>query len=406
MAGSPRPTSAQSDLRQRNRNLALASVAQNGEMTRSDLAHTIGLTRPAVSRIVTDLIAEGWLVESAPQATSQPGRPTSRLALARGRHSFFGVDIRLEGILIQCRDLSGELLTESRHALPSSAPPETAISIIVAQIREDTSRLGRRPDGVGLAVGAGLDSESRIVLGSLYRPWRNVPLPAMIARSLGRNPPPVVMCEVASAAALANWQELATDLEMTDLVHLQIGIGSGAGIVRRRRGVPWVDAPPMMAHLPLQADGAPCRCGARGCLDATAGFQALVKLSAGTGLKRREGPRVIEDYCTDLRALAEAGDPLATASIREMAGWFARAGAMLLNIVRPTRFTYAGYPVQLGPTFHERFVEVLKEYSPNVDEVLVTTGLGDRASVVGAYWLAFNHLIASHGATGWAEPAM
>lgn len=385
---------SQADIRQLNRGLALASVARHSRITRAALASEIGLSRPAVSRIVADLVAAGLLSESRPEPGSGPGRPTSYLSLRRDEHVFFAVDVRLEGVLIQGRDLSGALITESRHALVPNASPTQAARLVARQILADCAELGRPASGVGLAVGAHLDRHNQMIIDSTYRPWTMVPLPRLIAEQLGPTGPPVVMDDVSSCAALANWQELAGDLGLSDLAHLQIGIGSGAGLVRRRQGLPLVARPPRIAHVPMRAGGPRCACGARGCFDAVAGFPALVERSAGTGLTPIHGPRRIEVYCAELGDLADSGHRVAQASILEMAGWFARAAAMIINIVRPSRFTYAGYPLLLGPRFHDQFVTVLSEHVEDLDAVLTATSLGDRASVTGAYWLAVGHLMA------------
>lgn len=386
--------SSQADVRQHNRGLALALVAQRRSMTRANLAEAIGLTRPAVSRIVGDLIGAGLITESEPRPGSGPGRPTGHLSLPREQHLFFGVDLRLEGVLIQARDLAGNLLSESRHALPRNASAETAVELVADQVKARSAELGLPTRGVGLAVGAHQDQLGQVVIESMYRPWRGVPLPRLIGERLGPDHPPVVMSDVASCAALANWQELATDPALDDLVHLQIGIGSGSGLVQRRQGIPQVVRSARIAHLPLQADGPRCVCGARGCFDAVAGFWALVERAAATGLVPTEGPGMIEDYCVELAARADGGDQHAEQAIEEMASSFAHVAAMLINIVQPSRFTYAGYPVQLGPRFHRHFVDVLSPYVEDLGAILVTTPLGDRASVIGAYWLATRHLMA------------
>lgn len=385
--------SSQANIRQRNRGLALGIVAQHGSLTRSALAQATGLTRPAVSRIVADLIATGLLAESAPQSGGGPGRPTSFLTLTAGRHLFFGVDVRLEGVLVQARDLAGTLLSETRHALPMDIDAAATADLIAAQVDATAQRLGRVPDGVGLAVGAHQDPDNQIIVSSIYRPWRSVPLPRMVAERLGLTPPRVLMSDVASCAALASWQELAADPTMQDLAHLQIGIGSGSGYVQRLHGVGHVAPSARIAHIPLVVDGRPCACGARGCFDAEAGFQTLVERAHGTGLIPEDGPRMLEIFCDRLIRLADDGHPVAIAAIDEMADRFAQAAAILINVLQPSRFTYGGYPVLLGPRFARRLLDRLVDHVPDLDRILATTSLGDRASVMGAYWLAVGPLM-------------
>lgn len=215
------------DLGLLNRRRIVAAVAQHGTATRSGLARTVGLTRPAVSRIVTDLVAAGLLSESEPQAGSGPGRPTGFLHLVRDRHLFVGIDIRLEGVIVQGRDLAGRLLVESRHALSTNASSKRAVDLIQRVVQSCSRQVDRPVDGIGLSVGAGQNDDWSVVTGSPYRPWRMVPLPRLVAERFPGRHIPIRMADVSGSAALANWMELCADSDLDDLVHLQIG--------RRRR---------------------------------------------------------------------------------------------------------------------------------------------------------------------------
>ncbi|MFC7620430.1 ROK family transcriptional regulator [Microlunatus sp. GCM10028923] len=384
---------SQAHIRQHNRVLALAAVAQHGRLTRAALSDSMRLTKPAVSRIATELITAGLLTETAAEASSRRGRPTTYLTLSTGRHLFVAVDVRVDGLLVQARDLSGAVLAESRHALPRTLGADRSVELISGQIEALCTDLGRRPDGIGLAVGAGVDPAGRMITSSPYRPWRDVPLPELIKERLGYDPGPVAMRDVSTCAALGNWQEIAADPLVTSLAHIQIGIGAGGGLVRRGATLPRVSSL-TISHLPMQADGPPCACGARGCLDAVAGFDALVRHAEPTGLRPRQGARMLERYCAALLRLADDGDPAARRAITETAGWFARAAAMVINIVRPDRITYGGYPLLLGPLFRERFLAVAGDHAPAVSTQLTETRVGDGASVTGAFWLALGEFLA------------
>lgn len=387
------------DLGLLNRRRIIAAVAQHGTATRSGLARTVGLTRPAVSRIVSDLVGAGLLSESEPQAGSGRGRPTGFLHLMPDRHLFVGIDIRLEGVIVEGRDLAGRVLVESRHPLSAGATAKRAVDLIARAVERCSRQVGRPVDGIGLSVGAGQNEDWTVVTGSPYRPWRMVPLPRLVAERFPDRPIPIRMADVSGSAALANWMELCADPDLDDLVHLQMGVGAGSGWVRRSQGLPHLAKPANIAHLPVQESGRPCVCGARGCFDAMAGFDALVEASHATGLRPVVGPRMIESYCAELLALAEQGDAAAVAAIEEMALWFAHGAAMLINILRPSRFTYGGYPVLLGTVFADHFTRTLTLWVPDLSTVLARTELGDHASATGAYWLATSSLMSETSAT-------
>ncbi len=383
----------QTRIRQHNRLLTLAAVAQQRGLTRAALATSLRLSKPAVSRIVTELIKAGLLTETAAEPTTGRGRPTSRLTLSTGRHLFVAVDVRVDGLLVQARELDGAVLAESRHALPRTTGVDRTVALIAGRIEALSGQLGRRPDGIGLAVGSGIDDAGRVVTGSSYRPWRDVSLPELIIDRLGWSPGPVPMRDVSTCAALGNWQEIAADPTISTLAHLQIGIGAGGGLVRRGAALPVVGSLPI-SHLPMRAGGPICACGARGCLDAVAGFDALVRLGGPTGLTPKPGPGTVQRYCAALVGLADAGDHTARRVINESAGWFGRAAATVITIVRPDRISYGGYPLLLGPRFRERFLAVAADHAPAIGSMLIDTRQADGASVTGAFWLALGEFLA------------
>lgn len=384
---------SQTDVRQHNRSLALAAVARRGRLTRGQLASQLGLSKPAVSRIVTELVGGGLLSETSPQAGTGPGRPTRHLELPRSQHLFFGVDVRVDGLLVQARDLHGDLLGEARHPLPRDADPTASATLIAQELNRLGAELDRTPTGVGLAVGARLDQSRQVIMDSVYRPWSKVPLPAMVRDALTTPDVPMAMHEVSSAAALANWQELSIDPEVSDLVHFQVGIGTGCGVVRRSDPMPVIQPAPHTAHLPMQLDGPLCSCGARGCLDTLLGFDALVARASATGLRPEPGPREVETYTTALAALVDDGHPAARRAVDEMADRFIQAAAILIDLLLPARFTYGGYPLLLGDGFRHRVTQGLQARLLD-PTVLCSTSLGDGASVVGAYWMAVGPLMA------------
>lgn len=392
----------QEDVRQQNRELVLTLLARHGALERLRLANETGLARPSVSRIVGDLREAGWVTESAPRSDGARGRPRTTVRLCPDRAVIFGVDVRLDGLLIQARDLAGAVLAESRHAMAPDDSGERAIGLIVRQVVADCQKLGKPPAGIGMAIGAKLDQPRRIIVESPYRPWRNVPIASQVAQRVAKQlttaAPQVAMADVSSCAAVANWQEVsASDPELSTLVHLQIGIGAGAGVVERHLGHAELIAGPRIAHIPLRRGGPRCVCGARGCFDAVAGFDALVRSAADTGITKTTGPRAIEEFCAALQTQAQEGGAAARRTINAMAELFAHAAAALINITQPSRFTYAGYPILLGEPFLNRFLDTLQPYIDTELEgpsgLLAITALGDRASITGAYWLALRSVI-------------
>jgi predicted NBD/HSP70 family sugar kinase len=266
------------------------------------------------------------------------------------------------------------------------------VSGLTRDLLRMASELDRSPSGLGIAVGAQVDPGVGRIIGSPYTQWRDVRVAELVRSELAIPDLPVAVLDVARCAALANWREIAADRTVTDLLHLQIGIGAGAGLVTRSDPT-HVRLPGPVAHLPLDRSGPRCACGARGCLDAVAGFDALVRLSAGTGITLSTAPDAMSDYCVRLAQAAVSGDLIALRAIEEVGGWLGQAAASVILSTLPSRFTLGGYPALLGSTLLASFSEAVRPHVPWLDEIMINTQLGDNASVFGAYLLAVRQLL-------------
>src|SRR5581483_406227 len=135
----PRPAS-QRTVRQHNRALVLARVADRPGLTRAQLALATGLTRATVSSLVDELIAGRLLVERAP-APGLRGRPGSRLELDPAGPSAIGVELGVD-FTAACRlDLPGTV--RARRVLSvdnAGSPPGVALrraARLVAELSAD-----------------------------------------------------------------------------------------------------------------------------------------------------------------------------------------------------------------------------------------------------------------------------
>lgn len=102
----------------RNARLVLDLLAGETQgLTRTELRHRAGLSRPTVQAIVTELKDEGIIAE-APAATGSQngepaaGRPAERLVLARNAGLVIGVDIGHGHVRAAVADRSGEVVGE------------------------------------------------------------------------------------------------------------------------------------------------------------------------------------------------------------------------------------------------------------------------------------------------------
>jgi predicted NBD/HSP70 family sugar kinase len=366
-------------MKKQNLSMALNLMVERRRVSRSDLARAMGLSKPAITRIVAELIAAGYAHETSVEAGSGRGRPAQYIEIRPGRRCFVGFDLRLDRLAICARDMSGEIVEMSFFDSSAASEPAGLFDFMETHLRRLEGVTGMPFSGIGISIPGRLKG------------W---PFVEELARRFGPDCPPVHVADVAQCAAIAGWNEVST-AEDEDLVHLQMGLGAGLGYAGRRNAdLMRASNRFRIAHLPMLKDGPVCTCGARGCLDAVASFTALEGYAAPCGIDVAAGPKHMNEYCEELRRLHEGGDPAATEAILTVADWLGRSGASVMNLLAPSRMTIGGYPLALGTVFRDRFLQTIEEYAPGASARVVETPFGDDASIIGAVALAMHDTLA------------
>ncbi|MFE1794456.1 MarR family transcriptional regulator, partial [Streptomyces sp. NPDC059525] len=93
-AGGPETAPAsQQGMRRQNLAAVLGAVAAHGPLSRADVAGHTGLTRPAVSSLVDELIGRAALAETETAPSGRVGRPGRALALDDRGPAGLGLEI-------------------------------------------------------------------------------------------------------------------------------------------------------------------------------------------------------------------------------------------------------------------------------------------------------------------------
>jgi len=208
-----------------------------------------------------------------------------------------------------------------------------------------------RPRGARIAaVGAGVpgvvDASSGTVGGEAHNvpELTGVPLGRLLAESVGA---PAFADNDVNALALGEWL-WGAGRGARSLVLLAIGTGLGGGIVldgQLYRGAAGFGGE--LGHVPIELQGRPCICGARGCLKA---YVAGPDLAAEA--TKRLGRSV---SAAELFALAAAGDGPAGAILDEAAEALAAGLTIVINGLNPERLLLAG---TVGSAFAARAADL------------------------------------------------
>jgi len=162
---------------------ALLALISAGPMSRGDLAERLGLSAATTTRTVRPLIEAELIEEQPPVEVAGPGRPTRLLAVVPSSATVAGIKLTDDRLYAVLTDPLGEvLISDSRPLTDTDAGSVTAlIASVVAQLAE---RSGRRPDAIGISLGAAVVGRRTVVVAS-FLGWRNVPLAAMVSEATG-----------------------------------------------------------------------------------------------------------------------------------------------------------------------------------------------------------------------------
>lgn len=93
-------------VRRLNLSRVARAVHDEAEITRAAVAERLGLTRAAVSSLVDQLMAAGFVAESGKTFSGQAGRPGTALTMARTGHAGLGVSVDVDALTVCLVDLA------------------------------------------------------------------------------------------------------------------------------------------------------------------------------------------------------------------------------------------------------------------------------------------------------------
>lgn len=367
-------------MRQHNLALVMGTVAEHGPVSRAAVAGHTGLTRPAVSSLVDELLVAGLLTELGPAANGRVGRPGSALMVSDRGPAGLGLEVGVDHLGVCVTDLRGQVrawtVVDSPNAELSPEEVLGRLSALADGAVAEAAGLGLRPVAAVMAVPGLVADSSGVVESAPNLGWHHVPVAELWPGTL----PPRVENE-ANLGALA---ELWAHPVAADFIHISAESGIGAALVvggRLFTGARGLAGE--LGHMPVHPDGPPCSCGARGCLEQYAAKAAVLRAAglpaAGAGSAvdgvRFLAARAREGDARTARALREAGQALGTAL----------AGAV--NLLDPAAVVLGGAYAELGewlvpPMRRELAARVtVRPWDP---EALTVSELGRRGPLLGA----------------------
>lgn len=320
-------------------------VRAAGLIPRVQVAKDLGVSPATVTTLSSELIETGLIEEVAVprEADTTRGRPAVALGVRAGAYLVAGMKMSDREHSAVIADFAGNIIADVMVPRPPSPMSVQEILDEIAILLEAVCtkaaiRLGDL-SGVGIGLPGFVDHAEGVVLWSSLLYERGVPLQALAAQRLGLA---VTIDNDANLVALAElWFGAGRGLADFAVVTIEHGVGMGFVMNHRiYRGSQRVGME--LGHMKVQLDGALCRCGQRGCLEAYVADYAIAR-EATTALNLRHGEnpplRVLLD---SLYAQAKAGNATARSIFGRAGRYLALGIANVINLFDPSLIILSG----------------------------------------------------------------
>ena len=377
----------------------LALCSSHESYSIQDLAHELGTSIPKVTRIVAEMIQEGFLVDTG-KMESATGRRPSLYGLNPAAGSFVGIDVNRDSLMVAVTNFSGRvtrMLEDIPFVLRNT---EDSVADFCRCVQEKLSEAGVDKS---LIRGYGVNLTGRVNhrTGYSYSYFlgEEKPIAQLLSTGFGHH---VVVENDSRAMAYGEYMSSFPGSE-GNILFLNVGWGLGMGMVMDGKlyyGKSGFSGE--IGHFPLLDNNCVCQCGKVGCLETGASGSALhrivlEKLSDGRSSLLsplfKDGKEISLGNILDA---VEREDVLCIECVEQVGATLGRAVAGLINVFNPDMVVIGG---RLSVT--ERYlmpplrgaVNRLSLNLVNSDTLIKVSRLGKTAGAIGASLLSKNLLL-------------
>ncbi|WP_026819378.1 ROK family transcriptional regulator [Arthrobacter castelli] len=237
-----------------------------GAVTRAQITDITGLSRSTVSAVIGRLVDEGVVVVASYDEQPGRGRPTERVEIDRTVVRSIGVDLAHGMVRAVGLSLLGDQLALSAREHDDTIDWDQRRAIVQEVVGAlDLPATLPALRGIGLGIS-----------GPVPLPQFDVETWEPIVADLGRSFSVEVQVDNTTRyAAFAEHTAASNPADIT--LHLRCFQGVGGAVVRAEeldRGATGMAGE--LGHVQVDPEGAPCRCGKRGCLETIASTPAVL----------------------------------------------------------------------------------------------------------------------------------
>ncbi|MEO5562430.1 MAG: ROK family protein [Chitinophagaceae bacterium] len=368
-----------------------------GMLSSAELSISIKKSLPLTTKLVNELIEEGFVIETG-YAPSTGGRRPQMYALQPD--VLYIVSVALDQFVarIVIMDLKNKFVSPvEKFELPLPKNPD-AVSILTERIQKVINESGiprQKIAGIGIGMPGFVDSKKGINYSFLKVPGSDI-----VEYISGKTSLPVFIDNDSSLIALAELR-FGAALNKKNAMVVNIGWGVGLGMIvngelfRGHNGFAGE-----FSHIPIFANGKLCSCGKTGCLETETSLLVIIEkakqgLAAGNiSLIKAAELEHYEEAHETITAAVHHGDRFAIELLSEAGYNIGRGVAILIHILNPELIILSGRGSTAGKIWLAPIQQAINEHCiPRLaaNTAIEMSLLGYDAELIGAAALVIDN---------------
>ena len=378
----------------------LGLCINDGNYNLADLSRAINTSIPTTTKLIEELIEEGFIEELGKQDTNG-GRKPSIFGLNPSAGYLVGIDVKKKSICIAITDFKGQVITYIENHPFVLENSEESVILLCRTIRELVKKAGLEDDESILAYGFNLSGRVNNETGFCFTYFfgEDKSITSLLENEF--NTP--VFVENDSRAMTYGEYICGVAKGEKDMLFLNIAWGLGMGMIingKLHYGKSGFSGE--IGHFPILDNEQICQCGKTGCLETGASGLAahriiMEKLKEGRASILSEKYLKSEEITLDdiLNAVNEE-DILAIEAIEEVGTTLGRAIAGLINLFNPELVVIGGKVSSAANYLMLPLKSAVQKHSLNLinrDSTIKLSKLGEKGGAIGACLLSRSKLI-------------
>ena len=372
---------------------------QSGEYSIAALSEQINTSVPTVTKLIGELMDEGFMIELGKSGTSGGRRP-SIYGLNPAAGYFIGLDIRHTHASVAVTDFKGNLVCYQDDIPFILEIDEACLHTISKNIRDffvEHDLDWNRVLGMGISVAGRVNPKTGY--SNLYSFDPDRPINKILSEDLDI---PVVIENDSRAMTYGEYLSGVVKKEK-NVLFVNVSWGLGMGMILDGRlyyGTSGYSGE--FGHFPLLDNDQICRCGKVGCLETGASGSALVRMISEQLQSGRASSlsRIFKDQgkvnLNDIFKAVQEEDILTIETIEKIGANLGRGLAGLINVFNPQLVVIGGKVAMAGDYLLLAVRSAVKRHAQtiaNQDTAIKFAKLKNQAAPIGDCMLSRSHLL-------------